>query len=54
MISITAHGGAISALFRVIGHRPFQVQTAGVVPVMVRQPLSVQLTSGQGELEANI
>lgn len=35
-ISITAHSGAINALLRVLGHRPFALQTGGVIPVVVK------------------
>lgn len=35
-ISITAHSGAITAILDVIGHRRFQLQTGGVIPVFVR------------------
>lgn len=35
-MSITAHSGVINAFFLAIGHRKFQVQTGGFVPVVVR------------------
>lgn len=35
-ISITAHSGAITSILEVIGHRGFQLQTGGVIPVFVR------------------
>lgn len=34
-VSITAHSGVINAFFLAIGHRKFQVQTGGFVPVVV-------------------
>ncbi|BEJ15090.1 hypothetical protein CspHIS471_0408570 [Cutaneotrichosporon sp. HIS471] len=35
-ISITAHSGVINAFFNAIGHTPFQVQTGGFVPVVIK------------------
>lgn len=34
-MSLTSHSGAISSLLRGIGHREFQLQTGGVIPVFV-------------------
>lgn len=35
-ISITAHSGVISSLLRVLGHRPFPIETGGMIPLVVR------------------
>lgn len=35
-ISLTSHSGAITAMLHVLGHRPFELQTGGVIPVLVR------------------
>lgn len=35
-ISITAHSGTITGILASIGHRPYSVQTGGLVPVLVR------------------
>jgi len=35
-ISLTSHSGAIGAMLHVLGHRPFGLQTGGVIPVLVR------------------
>lgn len=35
-ISLTLHSGAIAAILRVIGHRPFPLITGEVIPVLVR------------------
>lgn len=35
-ISITAHSGAITSILDVVGHRRFELQTGGVIPVLVR------------------
>ncbi|OKL61850.1 hypothetical protein UA08_02853 [Talaromyces atroroseus] len=35
-ISITAHSGAIISILEVIGHRKFDLQTGGVIPVLVK------------------
>ncbi|KAI8454546.1 histidine phosphatase superfamily [Phakopsora pachyrhizi] len=35
-ISITAHSGVISSLLRVIGHRPFPIQTGGMIPLVIK------------------
>jgi len=35
-ISITAHGGTISAILENVGHRIFNLQTGGLIPVVVR------------------
>jgi len=35
-ISLTSHSGAISAMLHVLGHRPFGLQTGGVIPVLVK------------------
>jgi broad specificity phosphatase PhoE len=42
-ISMTSHGGAIAAILRVVGHRPFSLRTGAVVPVLVR----VERVSGE-------
>ena len=36
VMSLTAHGGAIMAILRVIGHREFGVSVGGCIPVLVR------------------
>ncbi|KAI5478262.1 phosphoglycerate mutase family protein [Pseudohyphozyma bogoriensis] len=36
VISITSHSGVINAIFKVINHNAFSVQTGGVVPVVVK------------------
>jgi broad specificity phosphatase PhoE len=43
-ISLTSHSGAISAMLHVLGHRPFGLQTGGVIPVLVK----VDMVEGQG------
>jgi broad specificity phosphatase PhoE len=35
-ISVTAHSGVINAFFNAIGQKPFQVQTGGFVPVVIK------------------
>jgi hypothetical protein len=35
-ISITAHSGTVAAILAGIGHREFNVQTGGVIPVVVK------------------
>lgn len=35
-ISMTAHSGTIMAILHVVQHRPFPLQTGGVIPVLVR------------------
>lgn len=35
-VSFSTHSGAISALLRNLGHRPFRLQTGGVIPVLVK------------------
>lgn len=35
-ISMTSHSGAIGAVLRVLGHIPFNLQTGGVLPVLVK------------------
>ena len=35
-ISLTSHSGAIGGLLRVLGHITFNLQTGGVIPVLVR------------------
>ncbi|KAJ5888547.1 hypothetical protein N7495_008588 [Penicillium taxi] len=35
-LSLTAHSGAITSILEVIGHRKFQLQTGGVIPVVIR------------------
>ncbi|EJT52925.1 phosphoglycerate mutase family protein [Trichosporon asahii var. asahii CBS 2479] len=49
-VSITAHSGVINAFFLAIGHRKFQVQTGGFVPVVaVSHPTATfsSITRGQ-------
>jgi broad specificity phosphatase PhoE len=35
-ISITAHGGTVAAILANVGHRTFNLQTGGMIPVVVR------------------
>ena len=35
-VSMTSHGGAIAAILRVVGHRPFALRTGSVMPVVVK------------------
>lgn len=35
-VSITAHGGTVSGILDNIGHRTFNLQTGGILPVVVR------------------
>jgi broad specificity phosphatase PhoE len=35
-ISITAHSGTVNAILANIGHRPFNLQTGGMIPVVVK------------------
>lgn len=39
-VSITVHSGVINAFFLAVGHREFQVQTGGFVPVVVSAVLN--------------
>lgn len=34
-VSITAHGGTVAGILADIGHRTFNLQTGGVLPVVV-------------------
>ncbi len=36
VFSLTSHGGAVGAMLRVIGHRPFPLKTGGIMPVLVK------------------
>ena len=36
VFSITAHGGAIGASLRVLGHRAYSLPTGGVIPVVIK------------------
>jgi len=36
ILSVTGHGGMIGSILRVVGHRPFKLQTGGVIPVLVK------------------
>jgi broad specificity phosphatase PhoE len=42
-ISMTSHGGAIAAILRAVGHRPFSLRTGAVMPVLVK----VETVSGE-------
>ncbi|CZS96299.1 related to PMU1-high copy suppressor of ts tps2 mutant phenotype [Rhynchosporium agropyri] len=35
-VSVTIHSGAINSLLRVLGHRPFRLETGQVIPVLVK------------------
>ena len=35
-VSITAHGGTVAGILANVGHRTFNLQTGGVLPVVVR------------------
>lgn len=35
-VSVTAHSGVINSFLEVIGHRPFRIQTGGMIPVLVK------------------
>ncbi|CBF77060.1 hypothetical protein AN4653.2 [Aspergillus nidulans FGSC A4] len=36
VLSLTAHSGAIMSILSVVGHRPFTLETGGVIPVLVK------------------
>lgn len=36
VISVTVHDGVIRSVLRVTGHRPWQMQTGGVIPVLIK------------------
>ncbi|PNS19160.1 hypothetical protein CAC42_1896 [Sphaceloma murrayae] len=36
VLSLTAHSGAIASILRVVGHRPFALQTGGVLPIVLK------------------
>lgn len=42
-ISITAHSGTVNAILANIGHRPFNLQTGGMIPVVVKGSKKVDL-----------
>lgn len=35
-VSITSHSGEISSILRVLGHRPFNLNTGAIIPVLVK------------------
>ena len=35
-ITISLHSGVIMSILEVIGHRPFRLQTGGIIPVVVK------------------
>ena len=35
-ISITAHGGTVAAILANVGHRAFNIQTGGMIPIVLR------------------
>jgi hypothetical protein len=35
-LSLTSHSGAIASILEATGHRPFALETGGVIPVFVR------------------
>jgi hypothetical protein len=35
-LSLTSHSGAIGGFLRVLGHEAFQLQTGGIIPVLVK------------------
>lgn len=35
-ISMTSHSGVINSTLIALGHRPYQLQTAGMIPVVVK------------------
>jgi broad specificity phosphatase PhoE len=43
VISMTSHSGAIAAILRVVGHRPFSLRTGAVIPMLVK----VERVSGE-------
>jgi broad specificity phosphatase PhoE len=44
-ISITSHSGEIAAVLQVLGHRPFDLNTGAVIPVLVKaETISVEPT----------
>ncbi|ORY73408.1 histidine phosphatase superfamily [Leucosporidium creatinivorum] len=46
-ISLTAHGGTIASLFRVVGHQPQEVKPGGFVPIVLK---AVDYKSAESEL----
>lgn len=45
-ISMTSHSGVINSTLVALGHRPYNLQTAGMIPVVVRVERDVERESG--------
>ena len=46
-LSFTGHSGAIKAILSVVGHRPFRLETGGVIPVLVKVTKVRKSTDGE-------
>lgn len=47
VISVTVHDGVIGSVLRVTGHRPWQMQTGGVIPVLIKASVRKQIEEPQ-------
>lgn len=47
VISVTVHDGVIRSVLRVTGHRPWQMQTGGVIPVLIKASVRKRIEGPQ-------
>ena len=47
VISVTVHDGVIRSVLRVTGHRPWQMQTGGVIPLLIKASVQKQIRGPQ-------
>ena len=47
VISVTVHDGVIRSVLRVTGHRPWQMQTGGVIPLLIKASVRKEIEGPQ-------
>lgn len=47
VISVTVHDGVIRSVLRVTGHRPWQMQTGGVIPLLIKARVRKEIEEPQ-------
>ena len=51
-ISVTAHSGTVSAILANVGHRAFNLQTGGMIPVVIKGVYEGQRQTSTKSLES--
>lgn len=47
VVSVTVHDGVIRSVLRVTGHRPWEMQTGGVIPLLIKASVRKEIEGPQ-------